>query len=266
MIVDADTHIAPSGGEFGLERHIEEMERAGIEKTVTWLQPGYEGTEIEKYNAYVYEAVRRYPDRILGFGWADPTVGVEHAKTMVKICTGEYGFYGVKLNGAQNDFYIDDPSLSLPVIEEIARSGKLLAFHIGPDAYEKTHPLRAARVAELFPDLPILMVHMGMYDRTMNGVVIEVAGRCSNMLLVGSQTTETAILKAVGILGARRVCFGSDDPFRNMHVALATYKAMLGRAVLNGEITEAQEDLIMGGNIVKLFSLEDGGSGRMESR
>lgn len=266
MIIDADTHIAPSGGEFGLEHHMEEMERAGIDKTVTWLQPGYEGVEIETYNAYVFEAVRRYPDRILGFGWADPTVGVDHAKAMVKTCIEEYGFYGVKLNGAQNDYFIDDPSLSLPVIEEIAKFGKPLAFHIGPDAYEKTHPLRAARVSELFPELTILMVHMGMCDRIMNDGVIEVAGRCPNMFLVGSETTETAVLKAVGILGARRICFGSDDPFHSMHVALATYKALLGRAVLNGEIAEAQEDLIMGGNIVRLFGLENHRSERIKRR
>ena len=97
MIIDADTHIAPTGGAFTLEQHLARMERAGIDKTLTWLKPDYVGEEIEGYNRYVYEATHRYPDRILGFGWADPTVSVKHAKKMVQICTEEYGFYGVKL-------------------------------------------------------------------------------------------------------------------------------------------------------------------------
>ncbi len=188
MIIDADTHIAPTGGEFTLSAHFERMERANVDKTLTWLKPDYEGTGIEGHNRYVYDAMRQHPDKILGFGWADPTVGVDHAKTMVKVCIEDYGLYGVKLNGAQNFYKIDDPELSLPVIEEIAKAGTRLAFHIGPDAYERTHPLRAERVAKMYPEMPILMVHMGMTDGEMNRAVVEVAARCPNMGLVGGAT------------------------------------------------------------------------------
>jgi predicted TIM-barrel fold metal-dependent hydrolase len=151
MIIDADTHISPTDGAFAIEAHVARLERSGVDKTLTWLKPDYAGTGIEGHNAYVYQAVRAYPDQILGFGWADPTVGVGHAKDMVRRCVYEYGFYGVKLNGAQNNYYIDDPELALPVVEEIARTGKLLAFHIGPDAYERTHPFRAAKIARTYP-------------------------------------------------------------------------------------------------------------------
>ena len=60
---------------------------------------------------------------------------------MARRCIHQYGFHGVKLNGAQNDFFLDDPKLSMPLVEEIAKTGKLLAFHCGVDAYEQTHPL-----------------------------------------------------------------------------------------------------------------------------
>lgn len=49
----------------------------------------------------------------------------------------------------------------LPVIEQIAVAGKLLAFHIGTDAYEATHPFRLAKIAKRFPTTKILTVHMG---------------------------------------------------------------------------------------------------------
>jgi uncharacterized protein len=96
---------------------------------------------------------------------------------MVKRCIEEYGFYGVKLNGAQNNYIIDSDDLAMPVIEEIAKLGKPIAFHIGPDEYENTHPLRAARVAGLYPEIPIIMIHMGMDSDDMVSSVIPEADR-----------------------------------------------------------------------------------------
>jgi uncharacterized protein len=194
--------------------------------------------------------MQKYPETILGFGWADPTVSVDHAMKMVKVCTEEYGFYGVKLNGAQNDYYIDDEKLALPVIEEIAKSGTLLAFHIGPDAYERTHPLRARKIAKRYPELKILMVHMGMTDWDMNRAVVEVAQECPNMFLIGSATDPKAIMYAIQTLGADRVCFGSDAPFQRPHVVKAMYDALL-----KYEATDEETSLVMGGNISRLFSL-----------
>lgn len=250
LIIDADTHIAPTGGEFTLEKHLARMERAGINKTLTWLKPDYEGEGIEGHLRYVYDATQAHPDKILGFGWADPTVGVEHAKAMVKLCTEAYGFYGVKLNGAQNFYKIDDPELSLSVIEEIAKTGKMLAFHIGPDAYERTHPLRARKIALRYPEMPILMVHMGMTDWDMNRAVVEVAQECPNMYLIGSATNDKAVLYAVKQLGADRVCFGTDAPFQRPHVVKAWYQALL-----EDEVSEAEIEMVMGGNIARLFEL-----------
>jgi predicted TIM-barrel fold metal-dependent hydrolase len=250
MVIDADTHIAPTGGDFALEKHLERMDRAGIDKTLTWLKPDYEGEGIEGHLRYVYDATQAYPEKILGFGWADPTVGVDHAKRMVKLCTEEYGFYGVKLNGAQNFYYIDDETLALPVIEEIAKTGKMLAFHIGPDAYERTHPLRAQKIAKMYPEMPILMVHMGMTDWDMNRAVVEVAEECPNLFLIGSATDAKAVMYAIEHLGADRVCFGTDAPFRRPHVVRAWYDALLKYEV---DLQDAER--VMGGNITRLFGL-----------
>jgi predicted TIM-barrel fold metal-dependent hydrolase len=253
MIIDADTHISPTGqdfADFSIEAHMARMARAGIDKTLTWLKPDYQGTGIEGHNAYVYQAMQQYPDQILGFGWADPTVSIEHAIQMVHRCIDDYGMHGVKLNGAQNHYYIDDPELALPVIDEISKTGKLLAFHIGPDEYERTHPFRAAKVARMYPDMDILMVHMGMTNNDMNDAVIEMAQECPNMYLVGSATTARAVLKAVRVLGADRVCFGTDSPFQMQHVVHAMYDALL-----EDELSQEERALVMGGNIARLFGL-----------
>jgi predicted TIM-barrel fold metal-dependent hydrolase len=250
LIIDADSHIAPTGGKFALEEHIKRLENARIDKALTWLKPDYTGTEIEGHNRYIYNAVQQYPDKILGFGWADPTISVEHAIKMVKVCTEEYGFYGVKLNGAQNNYRIDDRELALPVIETIAKTGKILAFHIGPDAYENTHPLRAEKIAKLYPAMPILMVHMGMTDKNMTATVVEVAQACPNMFLIGSATNDTFILEAIRSLGPHRVCFGTDAPFRDPYVIRAMYQAFI-----ESQLSQGEQTMVMGGNIARLFGL-----------
>jgi predicted TIM-barrel fold metal-dependent hydrolase len=177
---------------------------------------------------------------------------VDIAKDMAKKCIEEYGFFGVKLNGAQNEYYIDDPNKSLPVIEEIAKTGKLLAFHVGADAFEQTHPFRVVKIAKRYPELTILCVHMGgVGHRDISNAVIDFAQDNPNMILIGSAVRPIPILKAIKTLGAERVCFGSDTPFELMHVELAKYNALL-----DGELSAKEKNLIMGGNIERIFGLQ----------
>ncbi|MCJ7626388.1 MAG: amidohydrolase family protein, partial [Anaerolineaceae bacterium] len=230
MIIDADVHITPetvNGFGITIPQLIHRMDRSGVDKALTWLTP-LEGLKIEEGNNYVYQAASQYPDRILGFGWANPRLGQDHARDMVKRCIDEYGFHGVKLNGAQNDYFIDDPHLTIPVIEEIAKTGKLLAFHVGMDAPDKTHPNRVAKIAELFPELRILMVHMGGVGyHDMSDKAIEVAAIHENITLIGSAVRAVSIRNAIHRLGADRVCFGSDTPFNLMWVERAMYEALM---------------------------------------
>ncbi|MGQ9780225.1 MAG: amidohydrolase family protein [Bacillota bacterium] len=256
LIVDADVHLMPpSEGSYGIDADelLRRMDKAGVEKAVTWLHPPYR-REIDQSLRYIYEATKRFPDRVLGFGWADPNLGVAKAKDTVRKCIYEYGFYGIKLNGAQNSYFIDDPNLSLPIVEEVAKTGKILALHVGADAYEYTHPFRVGKIAWRFPELPILMVHMGgVAFADLTEAAIEVALAHPNLILVGSAVRSIPILKAIKILGASRVCFGSDTPFELMHVEVAKY-----RALLDGELPPEEKALVMGGNIVRLFGLKMG--------
>ena len=249
-IVDADCHISPveEGGHIGYEELIRRMDRCRVDQALVWLTPVYT-RQIEASNAYVREAVKAHPDRLLGFGWADPRLGVEKAKDEVRRCIDEYGFFGVKLNGAQNDFFIDDPAIAMPVVEEIAKTGKLVAFHCGSDAYDKTHPFRIAKIARRFPQMRILCVHMGgVRVPDLSQAAIELAQEHSNVTLIGSHASARAVLNAVRTLGADRVCFGSDTPFDLMHVALAMYGALL-----DGQVSEQDKANIMGGNILRLL-------------
>jgi predicted TIM-barrel fold metal-dependent hydrolase len=254
LIIDADTHISPTGEDdraITIDELLRRMDRASVAKALTWLRPPYM-REIAASNAYVYQATQQHPDRILGFGWADPRLGLNEAKAAVKRCVEEYGFYGVKLNGAQNSYYIDDPQLALPIVEEVAKTGKLLAFHVGTDAFEATHPFRVAKIARMYPDVQILMVHMGGVGYAdLSNAAIEMAQECPNLTLIGSAVRAVAVLKAIHTLGADQVCFGSDTPFALMHVEVAKYEALL-----EDEVTPAEKELVMAGNIARLMGLD----------
>lgn len=164
-------------------------------------------------NRYVYEQSRLYP-RFVPFGWANVMEGEEKAIADAKKCLEEFGFVGVKFNGAQNGYPIDSLS-ALRVCEQIAKRNGIIAFHIGFDEPNLTSPFRAAVVAREFPETPIVMVHMGGASKTRENAsraVIDVAKLCPNMMLVGSAIEAECVKTAIDELGPERVMFGNDAP------------------------------------------------------
>jgi predicted TIM-barrel fold metal-dependent hydrolase len=254
VIIDADTHISPTpqgGNSLTIDQLLGHMDRSGVDKAVTWLQPPYLRDETEAGNAYVYRAMRDHPDRIIGFGWLDPHLGRARVESEIRRCVEEYGFAGLKLNGAQNAFVIDDAEFVMPIIDAVARTSVALAFHIGGDSPENTHPTRLGAIARRYPDLRLLMVHMGgAAFPDLSRTAIEVASEHPNITIIGSKIEAIPILNAVRTLGAERVCFGSDAPFDLMHVALAKY-----RALFEGEVSSDDQAMILAGNIQRLLRL-----------
>ncbi len=251
MIFDADTHLAPKqegDNSVTAEGMVRLMDRAGVDKCLSWVYPPYIKTDLNDYVAYVSKSMKQYPDRIYGFGWIDPNLGIENAVELTKRCMQEYGLYGVKLNGSQNKYYIDDPEKTYPIIEVVKEAKKIVAFHTGSDDPNHVHPYRAEHVFNDFPDVHFLMIHMGgeLYK-----AAIEVAARCKNVTLVGSEAPKPGIAKAIKALGADRVAYGSDAPFCMMCAEVAAYKAMLKDMELNSEDIEK----VMSRNITKLLAI-----------
>lgn len=228
FIFDADAHLTLTEEPAQTaEDLLQNMERAGIDKSIVWLQPPYMRA-IDKANKYVYDSAKRYADRLVPIGWTDPHFGVDKAKDMVKRCDEEYGMKGIKLNGAQNLFYIDDLETVEPIIAEVEKRGLVLALHIGADFYDYTHPYRAAKIARRHPNLRMLLAHMGGAGLpNLGNSCIEFAQECPNMMLIGSAISYKMVRKAIHVLGAERVCFGSDAPFAYQDVEVAAYLQLL---------------------------------------
>lgn len=245
MIFDADCHITPT--HYTAEELICEMDKIGTNKALIWMNPHM--GEPDELNPYICESCKKYSGRLVGFGWANPRLGVDKARSQAIRCIEEYGFPGVKLNGAQNNYFIDDPMISLPVIEEIAKRNKILAFHTGADAFENTHPFRVSKIAEMYPEIKICMIHMGgAAEPNLGEAAIEAAQKHSNIYLVASAINPKPILKAIKTLSADRVMYGSDSPFGIMRVELAKAKALV-----EGELEEAECNKFFYETAVNLF-------------
>lgn len=111
-------------------------------------------------------------------------MGHAHTSATIQRCFEEYDFHGIKFNGAQDDYVIDDASVLLQ-IEQAARYGKVIAFHIDSDAYENTHPWRLGRIAARFPETTFLLIHIGGAALpALDRAAIEIAAEHPNITLI----------------------------------------------------------------------------------
>lgn len=249
MIIDGDCHLSarPDAFEISPDQLLALLDVNGVDQAVSWPMVSYQ-REVAADNTAIAEGAKRNPDRIIPFGGINPRLGLTNALDEVDRCA-DFGFRGIKLNGARDVYFIDDPKISLPVIERIAAHGMVLALHCGSNDFERTHPFRVAKIADAFPDLDILMIHMGGAGLpTLHAAAVELVAHHPNILIVDSEAQPNAILDAIRTLGADRVCYGSDAPFQLMHVMLAMHQALLR------DLSVEQRELVMGRNLQKLFA------------
>lgn len=228
-IIDADTHISniKEGNSITAEELIAMMDRAGIEKALTWIQPPYQRDLLPRLIEYLENSAKAYRDRIIPFGWVDPHLGITNSKLLIRKCMLQYGFKGIKLNGAQNEYPVDDEELSIPLIREIADLGGIIAFHCGADVRDYTHPYRIEKILKMFPHIKFLMVHMGGASFSdFSDTAIEVAERNNNVTLIGSAIRTRPLINAIKRIGPERIAYGSDAPFEFPSVEISRYKAI----------------------------------------
>ncbi|WXG44086.1 MAG: amidohydrolase family protein [Promethearchaeati archaeon SRVP18_Atabeyarchaeia-1] len=151
------------------EKLIKEMDGAGIDKsvvfTVDWgkgFVPGLRvGAEIDECNKFVLDAVKKYPDRLVGFIAVDPRR--KNAVETVERGLKEWGMKGIKFY-PPTGFYPSDDACT-PVYRIALDYGVPVLSHTGPVSgpfYMKcTHPMYIDEAAGKFPELQIIMAHAG---------------------------------------------------------------------------------------------------------
>ncbi len=157
-------------------------------------------------------------------------------------------FRGIKIHAGEcrlREYIID------PVFTMAAKHGVPCLVDTRGDAHV------ARRLATSFPETTFLFAHMGAYmsrDRDMIDAFIRLAEEFDNVLL---DTSAVALVykmeEAVSRAGAEKLVWGSDGPHKNP--GLASYAQSELDKVQRLDITQADKDRILGGNIAKLLDL-----------
>lgn len=194
-------------------------------------------------NDEIYRACQKHPDRFIGFAVVSPRYGKEAVKEIDR-CVQELGMKGLgELHPSISSWHADSPAVD-PIMERARHYNLPVLLHSWSDSY--SHPRAIGNVAARFPDVTIIMAHMG-FDEWFEA--IQVAKQHPNLMLDTAGTlSEVIVLKtAVEEIGSHRVFFGSDAPALNLGAELAKVK--------HGIIPEEGKALILGENARLLLKL-----------
>lgn len=114
-------------------------------------------------NLATSEFVRAHPDKLVGFMSVHPN-GLDVLEEIER-CRTDLGLKGIKLGA---NYQIFDPleARALAIYAEAERHGLPILFHIGTSPVRMApiryaHPLVVDEIAQRYPDLKIIMAHMG---------------------------------------------------------------------------------------------------------
>jgi uncharacterized protein len=155
-------------------------------------------------NAFIFETVRKYPDRFLGWVFVNPR-GKKDPMGELEKYQDEPGFIGVKAHPFWHHF---EPRELLPVAERLAGLDKPLLLHVGFGEEGNIDPL-----LDQVPGIKIILAHAGFpaYSDTWRHILHR-----KNVYLDLSQTSytgEKATRDAAGYLGTDRLLYGTDGPY-----------------------------------------------------
>jgi len=174
-------------------------------------------------NKLVYQYAHANPD-IYGLHWFVPTSNkIEFSDKIV----------GIKYHGA----YLNNPvtSMSKYILEELDKQKKILLVHCGRylegDIKSNTSYLHAIQVARHYPNIKVVLAHMGGTDTTVCKKAISHAEGIHNVYFDTSGITTPSIIEyACNRLPVTRILFGSDWPWCSFR---AMYYTVMDAAISN---------------------------------
>jgi predicted TIM-barrel fold metal-dependent hydrolase len=194
-------------------------------------------------NGWVLDAMKRYPDRVLGYCYVNPGWQAE-ALDEIRRHVQDHGFIGIKL---YNEYTCTDP-IVFPVVELAIELGVPILQHAGHMHYfvdEQPHISDGGHLAELgrrYPEATLICAHIcggGDWEWT-----IKALRRAPTVLLdtSGSVADEGVLEMAARVLGVDRLLFGCD-------MSLTAGMGRIRAAVLGQE----EKAKILGGNMEKIL-------------
>jgi predicted TIM-barrel fold metal-dependent hydrolase len=201
--IDLHTHIGSFGGWANVactaDDLVQYMDKYNVEKSAVFFTD----------NELVRKAVQKYPDKLVGCYWPNP-----HETTVaekVRIALTEWHFRGIKLHPLLQAFLPND-TIVHPIVEEARRAGVPVLIHTGHSPFSL--PWSVGELAENFPTVKFVMLHMGDGHGVYMEAAINVAKRWENIYLETSRMPNgSKIEEAMRVVGRDRVMYGTDIPF-----------------------------------------------------
>lgn len=233
--LDFEVYLGPGGDPAEL---IALLDQAGIDRAVVMPR-----VQLRPDNRGLVAAVRGY-DRLIPCASVNPNFG-EEAVQELRTAVTEWGMRGLKLMPPGFALNLLGPA-TLRVMAVARELAIPVTIHSGPPP---GHPLEIAALALRFPEVPIIMDHMGYRDYT--GAAIAAAQLAPNIYLGTTLAAfEPGVVRAaVQAVGPTRVVFGSNAPSAYPDLAMESIRRLkLGREA---------EDLIFGENLRRIYRLPE---------
>jgi hypothetical protein len=160
-------------------------------------------------------------------------------------------FLGLKLHPLIDGYLPNDPSVH-PLMELLRARGNLpVLVHSGHPIF--TLPWSIEELAVSFPDVPVVMAHMGHGNAVYINAAIDIAERRPNVYLETSgMPMHTKIAEAVRRVGTERVMYGSDAPFHHPAVEILRVQVSgLDSAELEDVLHRSGRRLFLGDDAVQ---------------
>lgn len=208
--IDAHSHVGYFGGwsDVGItpEEPVAQMDEYNIEKTVVSTFPIKESIE----------AVDKYPDKLIGAAWVNPME--PDAVAVIRDAVENHGFKAIKLHPLCQAYLPNDECV-FPIAEVAEELGIPLMIHTGHPPFSL--PWSVGQLAELYPNVKIVMIHMGHGNGMYVQSAIDMAKKYPNLYLETSgMPMHTKIREAYRTIGSDRIMWGLDAPFHHPTVEI----------------------------------------------
>lgn len=236
MIIDGHVHLSEPDP-WGVEELIKSMDEDSVDKSIVFSFPW------DLDNDYIADAVRRFPDRLIGFSHVN--LNNRNAKEEIIRSVEVLGLKGVKLHPFIHGYAPSNHQLLDPILKLCAKLELPIVIHGGDDLF--THPFEIEEMAKPFPEVTVVMAHMGFMFLTNQARMV--AKRNENILVDTAGVVQGEITVSVEELGAHKVVMGTDSPPPGESIKLTLIKIEM--AVPN----EDERKLVLGDNYAKLLKI-----------
>lgn len=253
------------------ERTVANMDAAGVDKSCIFvhdsgLMAGEPEVSIKEQNRMVGEAAARFPDRLVPFFSIDPRR--EGAVELFSKAVEEWGMRGLKFHPASGFYPYEE--ICYPLYEKCVEYGIPVITHTGsqpaPLKFRFARPIYVDDVAADFPDLPIIMAHVG-HEMWHEALLVASVKRNVYFDISGWQLTFNShpadfyrmLRRLLDDVGPWRVFFGTDGPYLNVLCPWDTWVAAIREPDLSScpdvSFTNEEKEIVLGRAFARLMGI-----------